>query len=373
MDVPPAQLALRHTASNVLPPVPDEDEPRSPQPMRDLTDVIERLIIGESLSSDEAEAALDVVMRGDASEIQTAALLVALRGKGETRQEIAGLTRAMRAHAEPVRAKRQHLVDTAGTGGGTTTFNVSTAAALVAAGAGAGVAKHGNRSSTSKCGSADVLEALGVGIDTDPLTTARAIDTIGFGFMFAPRYHPAMRFVVPVRKALGVHTVFNVLGPLTNPAGAQRQVIGVSDASRMAIVAETLAELGVEKAWVLRSDDGLDELSIAATSAVIEVSGGELRRFKVNPEEVGIKRATSLAGLDGGSPADNAATIRSVLSGTPGPARDIVVLNAAATLVVAGIADTLGDAGVLAEAAINDGSAAGVLDQLVTMTTEAVA
>lgn len=341
--------------------------------MRDLTAVIERLILGESLTADEAEAALDLVMRGEASEIQTAALLVALRGKGETRAEIAGLVRAMRAHAEPVRATRQHLVDTAGTGGGTTTFNVSTAAALVCAGAGAGVAKHGNRSSTSKCGSADVLEALGVRIDSDPQTTARAIDEIGFGFMFAPRHHPAMRFVGPVRKALGVHTIFNILGPLTNPAGAQRQVIGVSDPARMMLVAEALLELGVEKAWVLRSGDGLDELSIAATSSVIEVSDGALRKFKVTPEEAGVKRRESLAGLDGGTPADNAATIRKVLAGEPGPARDIVVLNAAATLVVAGIADDLAAGGVLAEAAINDGSAARVLDELVAMTTEAVA
>ena len=341
--------------------------------MSDLTPVIERLIIGESLTSSEAEAALDFVMRGEASEVQTAALLVALRGKGETRDEIHGLVRAMRNHAEPVRSQREHLVDTAGTGGGTTTFNVSTAAALVAAGAGAGVAKHGNRSSTSKCGSADVLEALGVGIDSDPRTTAEAIDTIGFGFMFAPRHHPAMRHVVPVRKALKVHTIFNVLGPLTNPAGAPRQVVGVSDPARMPLVAEALLDIGVERAWVLRSQDGLDELSIAATSNVIEVADGKLRRFKVNPEEAGIERRESLAGLDGGSPADNAAVIRNVLAGERGPARDIVVLNAAATLVVAGIADDLSAGGVLAEAAINDGSAARVLDDLVALTTEAVA
>ncbi|MDQ8045055.1 MAG: anthranilate phosphoribosyltransferase [Patulibacter sp.] len=341
--------------------------------MRDLTAVIERLIIGESLTSAEAEAALDVVMRGDASEIQTSALLVALRGKGETRQELAGLVHAMRAHAEPVHATHEHLVDTAGTGGGATTFNVSTAAALVAAGAGARVAKHGNRSSTSQCGSADVLEALGVGIDVDPQTTAQAIDQVGFGFMFAPRHHPAMRHVMPVRRGLAVPTVFNILGPLTNPAGAQRQVIGVSDPSRMALVADALVELGIERAWVLRSDDGLDELSIAAVSKVIEVSGGETRRFKVEPEEVGVVRRTSLAGLEGGTPADNAQKFRSVLAGDAGPARDIVVLNAAATLVVAGLAEDLAAGGLLATAAIDDGSAARVLDDLVAVTTEAVA
>lgn len=340
--------------------------------MRDLTAVIERLINGESLQAQEAEAALDLVMRGEASEVQTAALLVALRGKGETREELAGMVRGMRAHAEPVRATRRPLVDTAGTGGGATTFNVSTAAALVAAGAGAAVAKHGNRSATSQCGSADVLEALGVGIDVSPATTASNIDEIGFGFMFAPRHHPAMRHVVPVRKALGVHTIFNVLGPLTNPAGAGRQVIGVADASRMALVAEALADLGVERAWVVRADDGLDELSIAATSAAIDVQDGQLRRFKITPEEAGLERRSGLTGLEGGTPADNAATIRKVLDGEPGPARDIVVLNAAATLVVAGLADALGDAADQARASIDEGRAAGVLDRLVAATTEAV-
>ncbi|MEH3053452.1 MAG: anthranilate phosphoribosyltransferase [Patulibacter minatonensis] len=341
--------------------------------MHDLTAVIERLIIGESLQASEAESALDVVMRGDASEVQTAALLVALRGKGETRDELAGLVRGMRAHAEPVHAGRTSLVDTAGSGGGFTTFNVSTAAALVAAGAGAAVAKHGNRSSTSQSGSADVLEALGVRIDVDPLTTARNIDEIGFGFMFAPRHHPAMRHVIPVRRALGVHTIFNILGPLTNPAGASRQVIGVADASRMALIAEALADLGVERAWVLRSQDGLDELSIAATSAVIEVTAeGELVRFKVNPEEAGIERRPSLAGVEGGTPADNAATIRKVFEGEPGPARDLVVLNAAATLVVAGLADVIADGAELARHSIDEGRAAKVLDDLVAATTGAV-
>ena len=340
--------------------------------MRELTAVIERLIVGESLSAGDTEAALDLIMRGEATEIQTAAFLVALRGKGETRAELAGLVRAMRSHSETISPRRQHLVDTAGTGGGTTTFNVSTAAALVAAGAGAGVAKHGNRSATSKCGSADVLEALGVGIDCDPLTTARAIDDIGFGFMFAPRYHQAMRHVGPVRAALKVHTTFNILGPLTNPAGAQRQVVGIGDPSRVPLVAEALAELGVERAWVLRSDDGLDELSIAATSKVIEVKDGELRRFKVNPEEAGVERRASLAGTEGGDPARNAAIFRSVLQGDTGPARDIVVLNAAATLVVAGLADDLAAGGQMATAAIDDGSAARVLDDLVALTTEAV-
>ncbi|MBO9533682.1 MAG: anthranilate phosphoribosyltransferase [Solirubrobacteraceae bacterium] len=342
--------------------------------MHDLTAVIERLIIGESLSSQEAEAALDLVMRGQASEVQTAALLVALRGKGETRDELAGLVRGMRAHLEPVHATRRPLVDTAGSGGGFTTFNVSTAAALVAAGAGAAVAKHGNRSATSECGSADVLEALGVDIDVDPLRTAQNIDEIGFGFMFAPRHHPAMRHVIPVRRALGVHTIFNVLGPLTNPAGAVRQVIGVADPSRMALIAEALADLGVERAWVLRSQDGLDELSIAATSAVIDVrADGELVRFKVNPEEAGIERRESLAGLEGGRPAENAATIRRVFEGEPGPARDVVVLNAAATLVVAGLADVLAEGADLARQSIDTGSAARVLDELVAATTEAVA
>ncbi len=192
--------------------------------------------------------------------------------------------------------------------------------------------------------------------------------------MFAPRHHPAMRHVVPVRRALGVHTIFNVLGPLTNPAGASRQVIGVADASRMALIAEALADLGVERAWVLRSQDGLDELSIAATSAVIDVRpDGELVRFKVTPEEAGIEHRESLAGLEGGRPAENAATIRRVFEGEPGPARDVVVLNAAATLVVAGLADVLAEGADLARQSIDTGSAARVLDELVAATTEAVA
>jgi anthranilate phosphoribosyltransferase len=357
--------------ANLLRPVTD-DESRSPAPMHDLTAVIERLIVGESLTADEAEAALDLVMRGDASEIQTTALLVALRGKGETRDEIAGLVRAMRAKAEPLRATREDLVDTAGTGGGATTFNVSTAAALVAAGAGAGVAKHGNRSATSQCGSADVLEALGMRLDVDPLTTAKAIDEIGFGFMFAPRYHPSMRHVNPIRQGLKVHTTFNILGPLTNPAGARRQVVGIGDGSRVPLIAEALLDLGVERAWVLRSDDGLDELSIAATSRVIEVHGGELRRFKINPEEAGVQRRDSLAGLEGGTPAQNAETVRRVLAGEPGPARDVVVLNAAAALVVAGTAANLAEAGELAAKAIDDGRAAAILEAVVAATTEAV-
>ncbi|MFT4034333.1 MAG: anthranilate phosphoribosyltransferase [Patulibacter sp.] len=350
-----------------------DEQPRSPTHLHELTAVIERLIVGESLRAEEAESALDLVMRGEASEVQTAALLVALRGKGETRSELAGLVRGMRAHVEPVTPTRSPLVDTAGSGGGLTTFNISTAAALVAAGAGAAVAKHGNRSATSQCGSADVLEALGVKIDVDPLTTARNIDEIGFGFMFAPRHHPAMRHVVPVRKALGVHTIFNVLGPLTNPAGAGHQVIGVADPSRMALIAEALADLGVTRAWVLRSQDGLDELSIAAASAVIEVRpDGDLVRFKVTPEEAEIERRDTLHGLEGGTPADNAATIRRVFAGEPGPARDIVVLNAAATLVVAGLADALAEGAQLARQAIDDGRANRVLEELVARTTEAV-
>jgi anthranilate phosphoribosyltransferase len=338
--------------------------------MHDLSAVIERLINGESLSSDEAEASLDVVMRGAASEIQTAALLVALRSKGETRAELTGLVRGMRAHAEPVRATRSPLVDTAGSGGGFTTFNVSTAAALVAAGAGAAVAKHGNRSATSQCGSADVLEALGVRIDVAPAVTARTIDAIGFGFMFAPRHHPAMRHVVPVRRALGVHTIFNVLGPLTNPAGARRQVVGVADASRMRLIAEALADLGAEHAWVVRSDDGLDELSIAAASSVIAVRDGELTEFTVTPQDAGVARHGSLEEVRGGTPAANAATIRSVFAGETGPARDLVVLNAAATLVVAGVAGDLAHGGDLARASLDEGRAARVLDDLVAATTK---
>src|SRR4051812_32017081 len=251
-------------------------------------------------------------MGGNASEVETAAVLVALRTKGETVAEIVGLARTMRAFAKPVRCTRGDLIDTAGTGGGRQTFNVSTTAALIAAGAGCAVAKHGNRSATSQSGSADVLEALGVRIMLSPEAVANCIDRAGFGFMFAPAHHGATRFVVPVRKELAVRTIFNFLGPLTNPAGATRQVIGVSDGAFLQTVAGAAAELGAVRALVVCSEDGLDELSTSGVTRVVEVDGdGELRAYALAPEDVGLARS-SFADIAGGTPADNAETVRRV-------------------------------------------------------------
>ncbi len=325
-----------------------------------LTKAVDALASGQDLSADATAAVLAVIMAGDASEVETAAFLIALRTKGETVEELAGLARTMRSFATPVETTRADLVDTAGTGGGALTFNVSTTAALIAAAAGCAVAKHGNRSATSRSGSADVLEALGVPIDAEPAEIARNIETLGFGFMFAPRHHGATRFVVPVRKELAVRTVFNFLGPLTNPAGARRQVIGVSDRRYQRVVAGAAALLGAEKVMVCSSDDGLDELAITAATHVIEADGSE---YDVTPEEVGLRRAT-LDDVRGGTPAENADVVRRIFGGEAGPQRDLAVLNAGAAIYVAGRADDL-EAGVrAAEAAIDDGRATRTLDRL---------
>ena len=254
-----------------------------PEPV--LTQAIDTVASGRDLSLEEAAEVLEVVMAGDASDVQISALLIALRTKGETVDELAGLAQTMRALAAPVRSARDELVDTAGTGGGRPTFNVSTTAALIAAGAGCAVAKHGNRSATSRSGSADVLEALGVRIDLAPDAVATCIDELGFGFMFAPMHHQATRFVVPVRKELAVRTVFNFLGPLTNPACARRQLIGVSDPAYVEIMAGALALLGVDRALVVSSQDALDEMSISAPTTVVEVDGADLKTYTVRPED----------------------------------------------------------------------------------------
>ena len=333
-----------------------------------LTDAIDRLAAGEDLSAEEAARVLREVMEGNASEAEIAGFLIGLRTKGETVQEIAGLASTMRDLALPVRVKGD-LVDTAGTGGGRPTFNVSTTAAFIAAGAGCRVAKHGNRSATSQCGSADVLEALGARIDLEPDAVAACIEEVGFGFMFAPAHHGATRFVVPVRKELAVRTIFNFLGPLTNPAGAARQVIGVSDAAFLDTIAGALAKLGARKALVVSSDDGLDEMSTSGTTRVVEVDGPQVHSYEVSPEDVGLPRARPEE-LAGGTPEDNAETTRRIFAGEPGPQRDLAVLNAGAAIYVAGRAETL-EAGVReAEAAVDDGRAATSLDRLISMTRE---
>ncbi|MBA3371801.1 MAG: anthranilate phosphoribosyltransferase [Thermoleophilaceae bacterium] len=331
-----------------------------------LTTAIDRLASGRALSAEVAAEALRTIMEGDASEVQTAAFLIALRTKGETVDELTGLAQTMRELSLKVvvseEAARDGLLDTAGTGGGRPTANVSTTAALVAAGAGCRVAKHGNRSSTGLSGSADLLEALGVRIDLEPAAIAECIEEIGFGFMFAPRHHAAMRHVVPVRKELGVRTVFNFVGPITNPAGASCQVIGVSDPAFRDTLAGALGALGGRRALVVSSEDGLDEISASAPTRVTELNDGERRELRIVPEELGVEPAAPDA-LGAGTAEQNAEIARAVLAGDPGPERSVTLLNAGAAIYVAGRADDL-TAGVrAAEAAIDSGAAAEVLER----------
>jgi anthranilate phosphoribosyltransferase len=332
-----------------------------------VTRAIDAVCRGDHLTADHASAVLAEIMEGRADPVQTGAFLIALRAKGETVPELVGLARTMRRLAAHVHVERAELVDTAGTGGGPSTFNVSTTAALVAAGAGCAVAKHGNRSNTSKCGSADLLEALGVNIDLGPDAVARCIEEIGFGFMFAPRHHAAMAHVVPVRKALGVRTIFNFLGPLTNPAGADRQLLGVSDRHYQETIAEALVALGSERAMVVAAEDGLDELSIAARTRVIEVADGGTSEWFVEPGDFGLGEAT-LEEVAGGTPEENAAASRAVLAGEKGPHRDLVLLNAGAAIYVGGRAEGLEEGIAKAAGAIDSAAAAGVLDRLIAAT-----
>jgi anthranilate phosphoribosyltransferase len=334
-----------------------------------LTRAIDAVCSGTHLTADHASAVLDEIMEGRAGEVQTGAFLVALRTKGETVAELVGLARTMRRLAAEVWAGRDDLVDTAGTGGGPSTFNISTAAALVAAGAGCAVAKHGNRSSTSRCGSADLLEALGVRIDLGPAEVARCIDEIGFGFMFAPRHHAAMKHVVPVRRELAVRTIFNFLGPLTNPAGARRQLLGVSDRRYQETIAEALLGLGCERALVVCAADDVDEISIAEETRIVEVKDGRTEEWFVRPEDLGVERA-EMDQIAGGEPEQNAATVVRVLDGEDGPRRDVVLLNAAGAILVGGGADDLGGGMERAREAIDTGAARAVLARLVEVTGE---
>jgi anthranilate phosphoribosyltransferase len=334
-----------------------------------LTKAIDAMASGDDLSRDEAAAVLAEIMSGNVSEIQIAAFLIALRTKGETVEELAGLAQAMRSFAAPVRVNQDDLLDTAGTGGGRRTFNVSTTAALIAAGAGCTVAKHGNRSATGLSGSADVLEALGARIDLAPEAVAACIEQVGFGFMFAPAHHQATRYVVPVRRELAVRTIFNFLGPLTNPAGATRQLIGVSDPDYLETMAGALAVLGTRHALLVSSDDGLDELSISAPTTVLEVLGEELRRYEVTPEEVGLDRAPPET-IPGGDPQQNADTTRRIFDGEPGPARDLAALNAGAAIYAGGGAESLPAGVASAHDAIDSGAAAAALERFVARTKE---
>jgi anthranilate phosphoribosyltransferase len=335
-----------------------------------LSDAINAVCRGEALAEEDAAAVLREVMEGRASPEETAGLLIALRTRGETADEIAGLARTMRELATKVDVAIDGLVDTAGTGGGTPTFNVSTTAAFVAAGAGCPVAKHGNRSATSQCGSADVLEALGARIDLGPQQVAECIESVGFGFMFAPQHHVAMKHVVPVRKALGVRTIFNLLGPLTNPADAPHQVIGVSDGPFLEHMAMALARLGGRSALVVSSEDGLDEISIAAPTRVVELRDGKVETYTVTPEDLGVER-TPIDAIAFGAPEENARVTRAVLSGADnGPARSLTVVNAGAAVYAAGRADTLQAGVAAAAAAVESGAANDVLERFVSRTQE---
>jgi len=333
-----------------------------------VTRAIEKVASRNDLSADEAAEVLREVMEGRVSEAQTAGFLIALRTKGETVDEVAGLAQTMRDLALRVDVGAANLVDTAGTGGGAPRLNVSPPPRRLAASAGATVAKHGNRSATGRCGSADVLEALGARIDLEPAAIAECIAEVGFGFMFAPVHHAAMRHVVPVRRELAVRTIFNLLGPLTNPAGARRQVIGVSDPSYLETMAGALARLGSESALVVSAEDGLDELSVSAPTRVVELRDGRIDSFTVTPEEAGLERSSGDS-LAQGDPDQNAEVTRAVLSGAArGVERSLVALNAGAALYVAGVSGPI-QAGVRdAEGALDSGAAAELLERFVERT-----
>jgi anthranilate phosphoribosyltransferase len=322
------------------------------------------LLAGSSLDEGGAAAAMTEIMEGAATPAQIAGFVVALRAKGETSEEVAGLVRAMRGYAARVEVPGE-LLDTCGTGGDRTgTFNVSTAAAFVCAGAGAKVAKHGNRAASSRCGSADVLEALGVRIDLPPEGVASCIEAAGMGFCFAPRFHPAMRHTAGARRELGVATVFNFLGPLTNPAGATRQALGVSDPRMLDVMVETLGRLGSAHVLAFHGHGGIDELATSGPSQVVELRAGEISRWVLDPAALGLPSAP-LEALKGGSAPENAAVITALLDGERGPRRDVVALNAGAALVAADLAGDLVEGLAQAGAALDSGAAAGVLEGLV--------
>jgi anthranilate phosphoribosyltransferase len=333
-----------------------------------VIEAIAKLVKCENLTEDEAASAFEVIIRGDATPSQIAGFLVALRMKGETADEIAGFARTARSLATPIEIDGA-LLDTCGTGGdGLATFNISTLSAIVAAACGARVAKHGNRAASSLCGSADVLEKLGVKIDLAPEGVARCIQEAGIGFLFAPIFHPSFRFAAVPRKDLSIRTVFNVLGPLCNPAGARYQALGVADGALAAKMADVLARLGVERAIVFHAADGMDELSVASPSFVIELDGTR-KEYELDPAELGLRKAP-VESMRGGGPEENARLAREVLDGAVGPRRDVVLLNAAAALRAAGLANDWKDGLGLAAEAIDKGRAGAVLERWVRISQE---
>ena len=352
----------------LLPTPARTDEPQTATGLRAL---LLRLMRGEDLRSDEATALLDALLDNEATDAQIAAALVALAVKGETVEELTGMAQAMRSRAVRIKARHRCFIDTAGTGSSyAKTFNVSTAAAFVIAGAGLAVAKHGSRAATSRSGSADVLTALGVRVTAAPEVSESCLNEIGICFMFAPLYHGATARVASVRRELGVHTTFNLLGPLTNPAGAPRQLIGVWHAALAEPLARALAALGTERAWIAHGLDGLDEVTLAAKTFVAEAHEGKVKTFEIEPQDFGLERAT-LTHLRGGDAQANASIIREALTGKRrDEARALIVANAAAALFVGGAASTLSDAARLAEESIDSGAAIGKLRQLVEATNK---
>jgi len=331
---------------------------------------IRRIAEGQHLGRDEMHEVFGEVMDGRASDVQKTALLIALRMKGETADEITGAALAMRERVTPLTVDREQIIDTCGTGGdGRGTFNVSTIAALVAAGAGASVAKHGNRAVSSSCGSADVLSELGVNIDLDAAQMSDVLRRTGISVLFAPKLHPAMGAVAAIRRELGVRTIFNVLGPLTNPAFARRQVLGVYSLHLVDVVARVLLALGADHAMVVHSHDGLDEISISAATCVCEVRDGELVSYELRPEEIGIERH-DIEGIAGGDARENANIAREILGGGSGPRAEIVAANAGAALYVSGAAPTIREGVTMARESIASGSAMAKLQELVAVTNE---
>jgi anthranilate phosphoribosyltransferase len=333
-----------------------------------IKEAIQKVVLGENLEQHEAEAVMAEIMNGGATAAQIGALLAGLRIKKETAAEITGFARAMRRRAEQVPTRHRLVADTCGTGGdGANTFNISTAAAFVVAGAGVPVAKHGNTSVSSRCGSADVLRHLGVNLELTPAQMGACLDAVGIAFLFAPRLHLAMRHVAAPRREIGIRTVFNILGPLTNPLAPAVQVLGVFDPAVAELVAGALAELGVERAFVVHGAGGLDEVSLCGPSLVWEVRAGAIRPRTLDPAELGFARA-GVEALAGGAPPENASLVRAVLQGAQGPRRDAVILNAALALLAAGRAESLAEAVRLATQTLDSGAALDRLEALVSFT-----
>jgi anthranilate phosphoribosyltransferase len=330
-----------------------------------ISAVLDKLVRRENLSIDEAADAMGAIMSGEATAAQISALLIGLTMKGERPAEIVGLAKTMRANAVPLKRRYEDAFDTCGTGGDRSgTFNISSAAAIVAAAAGLRVAKHGNRSVSSQCGSADVYEALGVNIAATPEAVERSLDQVGIAFFFAPTFHPSMRHAAPVRRELGVRTAFNLLGPLTNPAGTSSQLVGVPHSELTELLARALLMLGSKRAWVVHGADGIDEMSTTGYTKVSECRDGSVATFYVHPSDFGITRAEPES-LRGGDAATNAGILRSILAGETGPRRDVVLLNAGASLFVGGRAPSVREGIARAAAAIDSGQARATLDAMV--------